>query len=68
MLSRIAGYVINVTVDPGFVRHQEVKRLRGSREKLRRAVGELPVTPLDDTLRWMLEAMRRAPRAGDAHD
>ncbi|MBS6361470.1 GDP-mannose 4,6-dehydratase [Burkholderia sp.] len=67
MLSRIAGYVIDVTVDPGFVRHHEVKRLRGSREKLRRAVGELPVTPLDDTLRWMVEAMRRAPRAGDAH-
>ncbi|RQR84015.1 MULTISPECIES: NAD-dependent epimerase/dehydratase family protein [unclassified Burkholderia] len=63
MLSRIAGYVIDVTIDPRFVRHNEVKSLSGSRDKLRRAVGELPVTPLDETLRWMMDAMRDA-RAG----
>ncbi|CAI8693488.1 epimerase [Burkholderia cepacia] len=62
MLSRIAGYVIDVTVDPRFVRHNEVKSLSGSRDKLRRAVGELPVTPLDETLRWMVDAMRAAPQ------
>ncbi|MBN3791991.1 GDP-mannose 4,6-dehydratase, partial [Burkholderia sp. Ac-20353] len=61
MLSRIAGYVIDVTVDPRFVRHNEVKSLSGSRDKLRRAVGELPVTPLDETLRWMVDAMRVMP-------
>ncbi|HKT63206.1 MAG TPA: NAD-dependent epimerase/dehydratase family protein [Burkholderia sp.] len=65
MLSRIAGYVIDVTIDPRFVRHNEVKRLSGSRDKLRRAVGELPATPLDDTLRWMMEA-RRDVQAGQA--
>ncbi|WP_256251653.1 NAD-dependent epimerase/dehydratase family protein, partial [Burkholderia ubonensis] len=58
MLSRIAGYVIDVTVDPRFVRDNEVKSLSGSRARLRRAVGELPVTPLDETLRWMVDAMR----------
>ncbi|MBU9126423.1 GDP-mannose 4,6-dehydratase [Burkholderia multivorans] len=58
MLSRIAGYVIDVTVDPRFVRHNEVKHLSGSRDKLRRAIGELPITPLDETLRWMYDAMR----------
>ncbi|MBU9518380.1 GDP-mannose 4,6-dehydratase [Burkholderia multivorans] len=58
MLSRIAGYVIDVTVDPRFVRHNEVKHLSGSRDKLRRAIGELPLTPLDETLRWMYDAMR----------
>ncbi|KVV45395.1 epimerase [Burkholderia ubonensis] len=57
-LSRIAGYVIDVTVDPRFVRDNEVKSLSGSRARLRRAVGELPVTPLDETLRWMMDAMR----------
>ncbi|NTY39519.1 NAD-dependent epimerase/dehydratase family protein [Burkholderia diffusa] len=62
MLSRIAGYVIDVTVDPRFVRHNEVKSLSGSRDKLRRAVGELPVTPLDETLRWMVDAMRATPQ------
>ncbi|WP_175921459.1 NAD-dependent epimerase/dehydratase family protein [Burkholderia latens] len=61
MLARIAGYVIDVTIDPRFVRHNEVKSLSGSRDKLRRAVGELPVTPLDETLRWMMDAMRNAP-------
>ncbi|WP_105132204.1 NAD-dependent epimerase/dehydratase family protein [Burkholderia sp. BE12] len=61
MLSRIAGYVIDVTIDPRFVRHNEVKSLSGSRDKLRRAVGELPVTPLDETLRWMVDAMRAEP-------
>ncbi|ABB12227.1 NAD-dependent epimerase/dehydratase family protein [Burkholderia lata] len=65
MLSRIAGYVIDVTVDPRFVRHNEVKSLSGSRDKLRRAVGELPVTPLDETLRWMVEAMRDDAHAGE---
>lgn len=63
MLSRIAGYVIDVTIDPRFVRDNEVKRLSGSRDKLRRAVGELPLTPLDATLRWMMDAMR-GERAG----
>ncbi|OMG75234.1 NAD-dependent epimerase/dehydratase family protein [Burkholderia ubonensis] len=63
MLSRIAGYVIDVTVDPRFVRDNEVKRLSGSRARLRRAVGELPVTPLDETLRWMVDAMRGAQAA-----
>ncbi|KVH39611.1 NAD-dependent epimerase/dehydratase family protein [Burkholderia cepacia] len=65
MLSRIAGYVIDVTIDPRFVRHNEVKSLSGSRDKLRRAVGELPVTPLDDTLRWMVEAMRNDAHANE---
>ncbi|WP_179400795.1 GDP-mannose 4,6-dehydratase [Burkholderia guangdongensis] len=60
MLARIAGYVIDVTIDPRFVRANEVKMLRGSRDKLRRAIGELPVTPLDDTLRWMVDDLRRA--------
>ncbi|KFG93599.1 epimerase [Burkholderia paludis] len=61
MLSRIAGYVIDVTVDPRFVRHNEVRTLSGSRDKLRHVVGEQPVTPLEATLRWMMDAMRDAP-------
>ncbi|MBU9400077.1 NAD-dependent epimerase/dehydratase family protein [Burkholderia multivorans] len=66
MLSRIAGYVIDVTVDPRFVRHNEVKHLSGSRDKLRRAIGELPLTPLDETLRWMYDAMRDAQAGAPA--
>ncbi|MEX3628224.1 MAG: NAD-dependent epimerase/dehydratase family protein [Burkholderia sp.] len=60
MLARIAGYVIDVTVDPRFVRGNEVKILKGSRAKLRERVGDLPLTPLETTLRWMVEAARAA--------
>ncbi|WP_323119784.1 NAD-dependent epimerase/dehydratase family protein [Burkholderia alba] len=64
MLARIAGYVIDVSVDPRFVRGNEVKRLVGSREKLRGAIGPQPLTPLDATLRWMFDAMRNMSPAG----
>ncbi|HDV6330456.1 TPA: NAD-dependent epimerase/dehydratase family protein [Burkholderia cenocepacia] len=66
ILSRIAGYVIDVTIDPRFVRNNEVKSLSGSRDKLRRAVGDLPVTPLDETLRWMVSAVRDDASAASA--
>ncbi|MBN3723873.1 NAD-dependent epimerase/dehydratase family protein [Burkholderia sp. Ac-20379] len=65
MLSRMAGYAIDVAIDPRFVRGNEVKKLVGSREKLRARLGELPVTSLDDTLRWMLDALKRRPSPGD---
>ncbi|WP_186106460.1 NAD-dependent epimerase/dehydratase family protein [Burkholderia gladioli] len=66
MLARIAGYVIDVTVDPRFVRGNEVKILKGSRAKLRERIGELPVTPLEETLRWMMETARAAEGAASA--
>ncbi|MBJ9713705.1 NAD-dependent epimerase/dehydratase family protein [Burkholderia gladioli] len=66
MLARIAGYVIDVTVDPRFVRGNEVKILKGSRAKLRERIGELPVTPLEETLRWMMDAARAAEGAAAA--
>ncbi|MGN3963821.1 NAD-dependent epimerase/dehydratase family protein [Burkholderia gladioli] len=66
MLARIAGYVIDVTVDPRFVRDNEVKILKGSRAKLRERIGELPVTPLEQTLRWMMEAARAAEGAASS--
>ncbi|VBC72346.1 NAD-dependent epimerase/dehydratase family protein [Burkholderia pseudomallei] len=60
MLARIAGYVIDVSVDPRFVRASEVKKLVGSRRKLRAAIGDARRTPLDETLRWMYGDMRAA--------
>ncbi|MDA0570547.1 NAD-dependent epimerase/dehydratase family protein [Burkholderia gladioli] len=61
MLSQIAGYVIDVNIDPRFVRENEVKKLVGSRGKLRAWFDDLPVTSFDDTLRWMVDALK--PRA-----
>lgn len=52
-LQEIAGYEIDVRVNPAFVRQSEVKTLVGSPEKLRSLVGNLNVIPLEETLRWM---------------
>ncbi|MET3761220.1 GDP-mannose 4,6-dehydratase [Sphingomonas sp. UYEF23] len=53
---RIAGREIDVQVNPAFVRANEVKLLKGSREKLQRVIGPLAMPPLEETLRWMIES------------
>ena len=53
MMSDIAGYRIDVRVNPDFVRATDVERLSGSRQRLEAVVGELPAIPLCETLRWM---------------
>jgi len=58
MLARIAGYEIEVHVDPRFVRANEVRQLIGSNAKLRAIVGDSPRKRLEDTLRWMYEEAR----------
>jgi nucleoside-diphosphate-sugar epimerase len=51
----IAGYRIEVQVNPAFVRANDVLTLTGSNAKLARVIGPLDPPPLPDTLRWMLE-------------
>lgn len=58
MLGRIAGYEIEVKVDPRFVRANEVRQLIGSNAKLRSIVGDSARKHLEDTLRWMYEEAR----------
>ncbi|PXW22831.1 GDP-mannose 4,6-dehydratase [Paraburkholderia caballeronis] len=57
-LARVAGYRIDVRIDPRFVRPNEVRTLTGSNAKLRDAIGELQPVPLEETLRWMYEDAR----------
>lgn len=54
MMERLAGYRIEVRVNPAFVRANEVHRLRGDPRKLEAAIGPLRHIALQDTLRWML--------------
>jgi nucleoside-diphosphate-sugar epimerase len=52
-MSAIAGYQIEVRVNPAFVRANEVATMVGSNRKLASVIGELEPTPLAETLRWM---------------
>lgn len=54
MAEEIAGYRIDVKVNPAFVRANEVRKLVGNPRKLHHAIGPLPYIPLRETLAWML--------------
>lgn len=56
MMAKIAGYTIDVSVNPAFVRNNEVQRLVGNPARLEARVGPLPQHSLSETLRWMYEA------------
>jgi len=56
MMNEIAGYKIEVRVNPAFVRENEVPRLVGSPTKLRSLVPILPPRPFVETLRSMYAA------------
>jgi nucleoside-diphosphate-sugar epimerase len=56
MMSAIAGYEIDVQVNPAFVRANEVRRLVGSRQRLVETLGDEPAIPLVRTLEWMYSA------------
>jgi len=58
-MNRLAGYTIDVQVNPAFVRANEIKSLRGSDARLIERLGHpRTLTPLADTLSDMLTAMR----------
>jgi len=56
MMADIAGYRIDVHVNPAFVRANEVERLTGDNRRLQAVVGAIEPPPLATTLRWMYEA------------
>lgn len=56
LMSGIAGYQIEVQVNPAFVRAKDVLTLAGSNHKLTSVIGQLAPTPLAETLRWMYQA------------
>ena len=56
MMASIAGYEIDVQVNPAYVRADEVVRLVGSRQRLVETLGDVPPIPLAQTLGWMYSA------------
>lgn len=56
MMGEIAGYRIEVRVNPAFVRANDVLTLVGNNAKLNSAIGALEPIALLDTLRWMYAA------------
>jgi GDP-6-deoxy-D-talose 4-dehydrogenase len=55
MVSELSGHQLEVTVNPAFVRANEVRSLCGSPDKLEKVIGPLDSIPLRQTLDWMLE-------------
>ncbi|MFC4932406.1 GDP-mannose 4,6-dehydratase [Massilia sp. GCM10023247] len=55
MASEIAGYRIEVEVNPAFVRANDVLTLTGSNAKLAGVIGPVASPPLFETLRWMYQ-------------
>lgn len=56
MCEEIAGYKIDVTVNPAFVRSNELKTLKGDATLCHRLLPADRRISLQDTLRWMLES------------
>lgn len=53
IMREISGHQIEISVNPAFVRSNEVKRLRGDSRRLGAAIGALPPFSLETTLDWM---------------
>lgn len=52
----LAGIKFDISVNPAFVRNDEIMELYGSRARLDDAVGQVPMPDLRETLSWMLDA------------
>ena len=55
-LNNLAGYKINVQVNPAFVRQNEIKQLSGTNALLNRLIGHQASYTLDDTLTAMYQS------------
>lgn len=58
MMEEIAGYRIEIQINPAFVRTNEVRSLLGSAEALRHTIGDWGSPPLRETLEWMYHAQQ----------
>jgi GDP-6-deoxy-D-talose 4-dehydrogenase len=54
MTTELSGHSPEIKINPSFVRANEVRRLRGSAERLRTALPNWSTRPIRETLAWML--------------
>ena len=54
LCARLTGHMLEVRVNPAFVRADEVKTLRADTAQLDSLIGVRSLVPLEQTLRWML--------------
>ena len=50
IMNRLAGYTIEVRVNPKFVRSNEIASLSGATQKLQSIIGDFHFTPIEETL------------------
>lgn len=62
-MAQIAGYEIEVRVNPAFARAGEPPVIVGSTQHMDEVIGPLRSPPLIETLAWMYESQRAAMRA-----
>ncbi len=58
MMEKIAGYQIEIKVNPDFVRENEIKRLAGDNALLYATIGMQSFLVLEETLKWMYLAKK----------
>ncbi|HVF38108.1 MAG TPA: GDP-mannose 4,6-dehydratase [Sphingomicrobium sp.] len=56
LVERLSKHSFEVKVNPAFVRANDVRSLCGSAARVESVIGPLDRIPLEETLRWMLEA------------
>lgn len=56
LCEKITSHSLTISVNPAFVRANEVKTLCGDATKLRSIIGAWDTPALEETLRWMLES------------
>lgn len=61
VMEEIAGYAIEVQVNPAFVRSNDIARMCGDDRRLREITGRAPDTPLRRTLQGMYQSMLPMP-------
>lgn len=54
LTEQLSGHSPEIRINPAFVRGNEVRRLRGSAERLRAAMPDWSARPIRETLQWML--------------